>query len=123
MKVTVVDSGSRLSHYAQNLPLENETTGKTLTLELVVIKVDNLEVLLGHASGGLVLIHAQDGLEHLYHLLLCLVPHGRRGVDASDLVGGLDLGGVVVGGVRVDGDCLVVLRHLQPDEMVQHNHP
>lgn len=84
-----------------------------LTLKLVVVEIDDLEVLLRDATGGLVLIHTEDGLQHLHHLLLVLVPHGGRGVDADDVVRGLDLGRVVVGGVGVDGDGLVVLRHLQ----------
>ena len=81
-------------------------------LVLVVVVVDDFEVLLGDAPGGLVLVHPVDGLEHVHHLRPRLVPHGGARVDLGDGVGGPLLGRVRVARLRVDGDGLVVLREV-----------
>lgn len=83
------------------------------TFKLVVVNVENLEVLLGHPASRLVFIHAQDGLEHLYHLILGLVPHGRTSINTWDLVRGHDFGWSGVGGVSVDGYRIIVLGKLE----------
>ena len=83
-----------------------------LTFELVVIRIDDAEVLLRDPPGALVLVHPQDRLEHLHHLVLGFVPHGAAGVDAGDVVGRLDaLPGRRAARLRVDGNRLVILVH------------
>ena len=82
---------------------------KDVRLELVVVGVDDLEVLLRHPPGGLILVHPEQRLEHLHHLRLGLVPHGGARVDPRDRVRRLGLGGLVLARLGVVGDGLVVL--------------
>ena len=82
---------------------------RALTFELVVIWINNFEILLRDPARRLVLVHAEDGLEHLHHLLFRLVPHRGRGVDASDVVRRLGLGVVRVRRVRVVRYRLIIL--------------
>lgn len=87
---SVVFTPTRFTFEVSPLIIKHTDTGTQshkLTLELVVVKVDNLEVFLGDASGRLVLVHSEDRLQHLHDLLFSLVPHSRRGVDADDVVG------------------------------------
>ena len=106
-----------------------------MRLELVVVRVDDLQVLLGDAPRRLVLVHPVystshlfrfgkffisssliivpvDGLEHVHHLRARLVPHGGARVDLGDGVGGPLLPRVRVARLGVDGDGLVVLRQV-----------
>jgi len=57
-----------------------------LTLELVVIRVHNPQVFLRHSARWLVLVHTQDRLQHLHHLLAGLMPHSCACVDPRDVV-------------------------------------
>jgi hypothetical protein len=61
---------------------------KNLTFKFVVVRVDDLQPLLRHSPGRLVLVHAEDGLKNFHHLLLGLVPHCRTRVDACYVIGG-----------------------------------
>jgi len=80
-----------------------------LTLELVIIRVHHPQVLLRHSARWLVLVHTQDRLQHLHHLLAGLVPHSCACVDPRDVVWRFDyvLGRSVWS--RVARDALIVV--------------
>jgi hypothetical protein len=61
----------------------------TVTLELVVIRIDDLEVLLGDSASALVFVEPEDTLEELNHLLLVFVPHGSARVNSGHVVAAL----------------------------------
>ena len=91
---------------------------KRLTFELIVVIIDDVEVLEGDPPGTLILVHPEDALEHLHHLLPVLVPHGGTREDAGDVVRTANIlrSVVGVGRVRANRDGFIVLSELKWDE-------
>lgn len=60
-----------------------------MSLELVVIRIIDVQKLLGHLARVLIAIHTENGLEQLSHLISGLVPHGRTQIDGRRWIIGL----------------------------------
>lgn len=57
-----------------------------LTLKLVIIRIDDLQIFLGDTSSALILIEPKDTLQEFHHFLLVLMPHRRTGIDPGYVI-------------------------------------
>lgn len=65
-----------------------------MSLELVVIRIVDVQKFLGHLASVLIAVHTENRLEQLSHLISRLVPHGRAQIDSGRWIIGL---GVLLG--------------------------
>ena len=72
-------------------------------LPLIVVGVHHPKVLLRKSTSGVVRVDTVEGLQHLQHLLLALVPHGGAGIDLCHAVRRFDTALCTLGRKDLEG--------------------